>query len=360
MGTISACSGVGTGRAARPQLTIVTTMYRSVLYLREFHARVTAAAEQVVSAQDIELVYVNDGSPDDSLALAKDLHALDLRLVVLDLSRNFGHHRAILAGLERARGERVFLIDCDLEEPPEALVEFWNAMSDGQVDAVYGVAPERRRGPIDRALGDLYYFVYSHLSGLRITRNLLTVRLMSRRFVEGMLSFEEREFVLSGIWALTGFRQLPFSVVKTFKGASSYTLGHKIRIAVDSITSFSARPLVAIFYLGAIVAALAMAGAVGIAIDRMAFRTLQPGWSSLMVSIYLLGGLQLLCLGVIGVYIAKVFSEVKHRPRSIVREELRARVRSEEEHPDTQEFVPVRSGGGGWNSTTEAPVETIS
>lgn len=300
------------------QLSVVTTLYQSEPYVREFCARVAASAARI--ADEFEIILVNDGSPDDALAVALELRAADRRIRVVDLSRNFGHHPAILMGLRYARGEQVFLIDCDLEEAPELVAEF-DAIrrADPTADVVYGVQRSRRGGPLERLSGLAFYKLFNLLSDVKLPENLLTARLMSRRYVRALLRHPEVTLMLGGLWARTGFHQIAVPVEKLQKPTSSYSLRRRLALMVNAITSFSSAPLVIIFYLGA----LLMLGS-GAAIGWLAGRWLvlgetPVGWTSLMVSIWVFGGLAVFCQGVIGIYLAQVFKEAKRRPIAIVR-----------------------------------------
>ena len=188
------------------RLSIVTTLYRSARHLDEFHARVSAAAAGLTP--DYEIVFVNDGSPDDSLAVALKLLEHDDRVRIIDLARNFGHHKAMMTGLAEARGDLVFPIDSDLEEAPELLGEFSEAMQDGQADVVYGVQDARRGGFVERSSGWLFFKLFNLLSDQPIPENLVTVRLMTRRYVSALVSHRERKMMIAGLWALTGFNQI--------------------------------------------------------------------------------------------------------------------------------------------------------
>jgi putative glycosyltransferase len=300
-------------------LSVVTTLYRSAPYIREFRDRVAAAAESLGFA--LEIVMVNDGSPDDSLAIATALVAEDPRVVVIDLSRNFGHHKAMMTGLAHARGELVFLIDSDLEEEPEWLGRFHQALTERQVDVVYGVQETGRKGGLfERLSGRAYYGVYNWLSGTPIPQNLVTTRLMTRRYVEALVQHQERELMIAGLWVITGFAQVPLAVKKLSHSPSTYTLGRKLTMLVDSVTAFSNRPLIMIFYLGGLITALAIGAAIVLITRVLFFQALLPGWASLIVSVWLLGGITIFCLGVIGMYLSKIFIETKQRPYTIIRD----------------------------------------
>jgi putative glycosyltransferase len=300
------------------KLSIVATLYRSANYIEEFYQRVSVAARQLTD--DYEIVLVNDGSPDDSLARAVRLTETDRHVVVVDLSRNFGHHKAMMTGLAQARGEGVFLIDSDLEEEPEWLLSFSEQMESEKCDVVYGVQEKRKGGFFERWSGQCYYTIFQTLTGLDIPHNETTARLMKRRYVESLLLFEEREMEIGVLWFITGFDQRPQLVKKHSTSETTYTFGKKVALFVNSITSFSNAPLVGIFYIGASVFLLACIYAGYLVLVRIFDQAPIDGWTSVMVSIWLLGGLILSSIGVIGIYLAKVFSETKRRPNAIIRE----------------------------------------
>jgi putative glycosyltransferase len=300
-------------------LSIVTSMYRSAAYLEEFYARAADAASSVATSW--EMVLVNDGSPDESRQVALDLRRRDPRVRVLDLSRNFGHHRALMTGLTRARGRLVYLVDCDLEERPEWLRDFSEAMIRTGVDAVYGVQETRKGGWLERATGAFFFSVVNRLLDPPLPANVVTARLMTQRFVRALVSHREREVSLAGLCVMTGFDQLAITVVKGRRGDSSYTVRRRISVLVNAITSFSNRPLIFIFYLGIMVMLVSILAAGWLVMRSVTARIGVPGYASLMVSIWFLGGLTIFCLGIIGVYLAKVFSESKARPYAIIRSE---------------------------------------
>ena len=300
------------------RLSIVSTLYRSESYLKEFCTRITAAAKQITD--DYEIVLVNDGSPDHSLDLATSLFEKDARVCVIDLSRNFGHHKAMMTGLAHAEGDLVFLIDCDLEISPETLGDFYTKYTNLSVDVVYGVQELRHGRLLDRIGGRTFYLLHNALSDTKLPKNLTTARLMSHRYVKALVSHREREVLIGGLWAITGFEQAAIPVIKATKGISAYSLKHKVAVLVDSVTSFSTRPLIAMFYLGAILALAAFVYALILVIRWTFFARFQAGWPSLIMSIWLLGGLTIMCLGILGIYLGKVFSEVKQRPYTIIRQ----------------------------------------
>jgi putative glycosyltransferase len=274
------------------RLSVVARMYGSAETLREFHQQVRVAAGAI--AADLEIILVNDDSPDNSLNVARGLVAEDSCVRVIDLSRTFGNDKAVLTGLANATGDLIFTADCNLPASAKLLPEYHQQMLSTGMDSVHGA---------DASAG---------------------IRLMSRAFLENLLRHRDREVYLAGLYELIGYRQLSVEL-KVPAGPrdnlSKWMADYWARAA------FSPRPLVLLFYLGTVVLACAIIAALYLFVDRMFFRTLLPGWPSLIVSIWLLGGLILFCLGVVALYLSKIFLEVKDRPDTIVREVLRPGVR---------------------------------
>jgi len=300
-------------------LSVVASLYRSASYLDDFCRRAASAA-RALAGEDFEIVLVNDGSPDCSLDVALQLAAADPHLVVVDLSRNFGHHKAMMTGLAHACGELVFLIDSDLEEEPEWLVPFARQMERERCDVVYGVQEERKGGLFERWSGRWFYRAFRALTGIALPENVVTARLMTRRYVEALLRHEEREVFIAGLWHATGFEQRALAVRKHSSSATTYTLRRKMSLLVNSVTSFSNAPLVGIFYTGLTIFLLAAAWTFYLMVNKLFFSKPLSGWTSVMVSIWLLGGLVILFIGVVGIYLSKIFSETKRRPYTIVRQ----------------------------------------
>jgi putative glycosyltransferase len=300
------------------KLSIVTTLYQSAAYIDEFHRRASAAARQLVGDQ-YEIILVNDGSPDDSLDIVVQLTENDSHVVVVDLSRNFGHHKAMMAGLEQAAGELVFLVDSDLEEEPEWLLNFFDQMAAEQCDVVYGVQDKRKGGWFERLSGSVYYTIFNWLADIEHPRNIVTARLMTRRYVDALIGYKEREIVISCLWVITGFKQSAQIVTKRTVSPTTYSFFRKIDHSVNSITSFSTKPLVLIFFIGVCIFFSSLVYTVNLVITRLLLSEVADGWTSVMVSIWMLGGMIISFVGVVGIYLSKVFSETKQRPYVIVR-----------------------------------------
>lgn len=300
------------------KLSIVATLYRSAPYIKEFHERATIAAQHMAGG-DYEIVLVNDGSPDDSLDIAVKLADGDDRVVVVDLSRNFGHHKAMMTGLAHARGEFVFLIDSDLEEEPEWLSSFHKQMKEDNADVVYGIQERRKGNWFERWSGQWFYILLNLLTGFAPPQNVVTARVMTRRYVDALLQHQEREVFMAGLWHITGFAQSAHKVKKHSTSESTYTFRRKMSILVNSVTSFSNAPLISIFYVGSAISIFSATYIAYIVLQRLFWAVPVGGWTSVMASIWLLGGLIISFIGVVGIYLAKIFSETKQRPYTIVR-----------------------------------------
>jgi putative glycosyltransferase len=301
------------------KLSVVTSLYRSERFVREFHQRMNQAC--LALTDDYEIIMVNDGSPDGSLEIALDLQRSDSHLRVLDLSRNFGHHQAVSAGLSLARGERIFVIDVDLEEHPEWLARFWQEIDRADLDVVYGVSESRAGGLASDLGGRFFYWLFNLIYDTPIPKNACTVRLMTREYLEALLQLRDQALFLAGNYCWAGFRQKPITVVKERRqGRTSYGLIRRFSLFVTAITSFSAYPLKLIFFIGLIIALCGGVGGMVLIIRKLIFpESVLMGYSSIVVSIWFIGGIIIAFIGVLGVYLSVAFVEVKDRPRFLVR-----------------------------------------
>ncbi len=307
------------------KLSIVTTLYQSQSCLEAFYRRISEAAQAIT--RDYELIYVNDGSPDDVLALALAQQRRDDRIVIVDLSRNFGHHAAGLAGLAQARGQFVFLIDCDLEEKPEWLNElFWPVWQNStDLDLLYGVQTRRKGNGFERCSGACFYRLFNALSAIQIPQNMLTVRLMSRRFVDALLLYQEKSLFLGGVMAHAGFRQQALPVQKSSRGSSSYTFGKRLALFVTAITAFSARPLFAIGLTGLSMLAVSLLFTIVWSLQTLFWEITISDRDILLLAMSFLASIIVSCTGLLGLYLAKIHDEVKQRPGVIIKKIYRAK-----------------------------------
>lgn len=306
--------------SSAPTLSIVSTMYRSRGFLERFLAECTHAA-QAAACVSYEIVLVNDGSPDDSLAYALTRLADLPQLVVVDLSRNFGHHQAAHAGLRHARGDLVFLIDCDLEVRPAVLAEFLECHHASGADLVFGYQKERKGGWFERLSGGLFWRGINALSDIPIPENMLTERLMTRRFVDALLSLGDHNLFLGGMMSWTGFAQVGMPVAKTQReGRSSYTLLKRLQLTVTAVSSFSSRPLTLLFNIGVIITLLSFAYVAYLLFRKLVFGDALLGFTSMMGLVAMSLGITTTALGLVGIYLGRVFNQVQNRPTFIVRD----------------------------------------
>jgi putative glycosyltransferase len=300
------------------KLSIVTTLYKSSPYIDEFYRRVSQEAQKITDSY--EIVFVDDGSPDDSLEKVVILHEKDTNVKVIELSRNFGHHKAIMTGLSHAKGEFVFLIDCDLEEEPELLERFWNELDkEKDIDVVYGVQENRKGGLFEKFSGEMFYKIFNFFSGTKIPKNFLTIRLMKQSYVSNLISFKEKALVFSILTVLTGFNIKEIIVKKLDHSPTTYSTLAKIKLLFSTITKASARPLWLAFNFGLSITFFSVVYILYLTYRKVVYNIGIDGWTSVMVSISFFGGMIILFLGIIGIYLAEIFEEVKNRPLTIVK-----------------------------------------
>jgi putative glycosyltransferase len=301
---------------AEMEISVVATLYNSAPYINEFVERSRAALTRIT--EDFEIVLVDDGSPDDSLSIALSLMPGAPFLKVVELSRNFGHHKAMMTGLEHAAGNLIFLIDVDLEEPPELLGDFLATLKSGEWDVVFGFQKQRKGALLERVGGDLAWRFLNLFLPVKIPHSHSTVRLMTRDYVNTLLLHKEHMTAIGGLWVITGFRQKGVEFEKRSRGKTSYGLGHRLVALLDSITSFSELPLFIIFYTGCIVILGSIVMAAWLIFRRL-HGYLLAGWASTIVLLTFFGGLTVFSIGVVGLYVSRIFIETKGRPYTVIR-----------------------------------------
>lgn len=299
-------------------LSVVAPVYDEEELIEEFVARTIAA----VADYEFELVLVNDGSSDGTAGLLDRAAAADPRVRVIHLSRNFGHQAALTAGLEHAAGDAVAMIDADLQDPPELIPDMIAQWSQG-ADVVYAVR-EQREGEtaFKLATASWFYKLFDKLAQVDLEPNSGDFRLLDRRALDALLAMTERSRFLRGMTVWVGFNQTAVSYQRDARhaGETKYTLRKMLRFSLDAITSFSHLPLQLATYAGMLFAGLAFI-AIPVVIVLRIFDSYLPGFGSITIAILLLGGIQLMAIGVIGEYVGRIYDEVKHRPLYIVREE---------------------------------------
>jgi polyisoprenyl-phosphate glycosyltransferase len=305
-----------TDPVARQVVAYVLPVHNEAEGILAFHDALVAATDKRPDL-DFEFVYVDDGSRDESLDLLLDLRTADDRVSVLSLSRNVGHQIAVTAGLDAVeRCDAVVVIDTDLQDPPEVslqLVEAWEAGA----DVVYAQRRTRRDSAFKRSTAYAFYWSLARLASIEIPRNVGDFRLMDRRVLAEVNRYREHDRFLRGIVAHVGFRQdaICYDRDPRYAGRSSYPLARMLKLAADGIVGFSTFPLRLISRVGWAISALSVLGALWVLYVRLLQPSRAvPGWAFISVAMFLLGGLQLLMIGVLGSYLSRVYVEVQDRP----------------------------------------------
>ncbi len=273
---------------------------------------------------EFELIFVDDGSRDATLKLLRDAAGKDSRVKLVSFARNFGHQIAVTAGIESARGDAIVLIDADLQDPPETIVEMIAKWRDGY-DVVYGTRTSREgEGALKLMTARVFYRLLNGLSEVPIPLDTGDFRLMGRNVVDVLRSMPERDRFVRGMVSWVGFNQtaLPYRRARRFAGESKYPLRKMIQFASDGILSFSAKPLRLATTVGLMAAVFALIGILYVLALRLFTSIWVEGWTAIMIALLFLGGVQLVCLGILGEYVGRTYREVKRRPLYVVRERI--------------------------------------
>lgn len=304
-----------------PALSIVVPCYNEEGCLATLYERLSGAA-RASAGDDYELVLVNDGSLDGSWSLMRQIAAGDPHVVAINLSRNHGHQLALTAGLDLCRGEKILIIDADLQDPPELLAAMLQKMSECQADVVYGVRKSRRGDTaFKKATAHGFYRILSRATDVKIPLDTGDFRLMSRRALDAFLSMPEQARFIRGMVAWIGFKQVPFAYDRDerFAGETKYPLKKMIRFALDALTGFSSAPLKLASHAGLALSVGSVLLIAYIAYAWLVGRNI-PGWTSLMLVVVILGAVQMFVLALMGEYIGRLYNEVKKRPLYIVQQ----------------------------------------
>jgi glycosyltransferase involved in cell wall biosynthesis len=309
--------------SARPVLSVVVPLFNESANVGPLLERIGGVVERLRADFDYEIVLVNDGSSDDTAAAARREMAQRPHVVLVNLSRNFGHQLAATAGLELAVGDAVVLMDGDLQDPPELIEAFLRKWREGY-DVVYAVRRTRSgESPFKLLTARVFYRIIKRLTKIAIPIDAGDFRLMSRRVVDALRRSPERNRFLRGMVSWVGFNQTAVEYDRDvrYSGGTKYPLTKMIRFAMDGITSFSDIPLRFASYLGFIVSAIAFVYAlivIGFKLFSLNPPAYTPGWASTIVAVLFLGGVQLMSLGILGEYLGRVYDEVKGRPLYLI------------------------------------------
>jgi len=307
---------------ARPMLSVVVPCVNEEDVLRETNSRLRAVLEGI--SPNFEIVYVDDGSTDSTPDVLREMQMRDERIRVVRFSRNFGHQVAITAGLEHARGDAVVIIDADLQDPPEVIREFVQKWLDGN-DVAYGVRAERDgETAFKRETAKLFYRLINRLSDTAIPLDTGDFRLMDRAVVDALLAMPERDRFVRGMVSWLGFSQVavPYRRAARLAGHTKFSFFKMLRFAMDGIFSFSTVPLRLATWIGFAASGIALVEIVVALFDRIFTNGLVRGWTSTVIAIWFVGGVQLICMGIIGEYVGRIYGESKRRPLYVVRERM--------------------------------------
>ncbi|HEY6281045.1 MAG TPA: glycosyltransferase family 2 protein [Burkholderiales bacterium] len=305
-------------------LSIVVPAYNEQEVLRVFHERLSVVLAQL--AEPVEVIYVNDGSSDDTLEVLLSLKENDARVAIIDLSRNFGKEIALTAGLDYASGDAVIVIDADLQDPPELIPEFLQQWREGY-DVVYAQRTEREgESALKKATAYVFYRVMQRASRVKIPEDAGDFRLLSRRAVDSLKQLREQHRFMKGLFAWIGYPQkaVTFQREARAAGQTKWNYWRLWNFALEGITSFTTAPLKFATYIGLLTALASFIYAAYIIYKTLAYGDPVRGYPSLMVAVLFLGGVQLFTIGIIGEYLGRMFNETKHRPLYIVKDYLPA------------------------------------
>lgn len=304
-----------------PTLSVVIPIFNEEETLPALFQRLSAALDAI--GEEYEVVFVNDGSRDASERMLREFHARDPRFKSIHFSRNFGHQTAITCGLDHARGRAVVAMDGDLQDPPEVLPDLLARWRDGY-DVVYAVRQKRKEGLLKRSAYKAFYWILRRVSYLDIPLDSGDFSLIDRKVVDILKTMPERNRFVRGLRTWAGFRQVGYEYAREarFAGESKYSLGKLMKLAFDGLVSYSYVPLRLVSNMGMLVSFTALAYMAWLLLGRLFGGTPIEGWTSTVVIMLFLGGVQLLSLGVIGEYVGRIFEEVKHRPHYVVRERI--------------------------------------
>lgn len=312
-----------------PVLAVVVPCYNETAALPVSIPVLTGVLERLVASGMIDrcsyILCVDDGSKDGTWALLEQMHAADGRVRALGLAHNRGHQYALLAGLHYAKGrcDAAISIDADLQDDPEAMVSMVRAYLDGN-EIVYGVRASRATDTVFKRTTARAFYTFQRMMGLETVYDHADYRLMSNRALELLGDYGESNMFLRGIVPQIGLSTATVSYDRNPRvaGVSKYPLSKMLALSIDGITSFSARPMRWIFFLGLGIFILTLLVTIYVLVSYFFSRHMSPGWASIMLSVWFLGSLILMAIGIVGEYIGKIFVEVKHRPRYAVSRKL--------------------------------------
>lgn len=306
------------------KLAIVVPCYNEQEVLEETTLRMSALIDGMLADGRVAegyVYYVDDGSKDATWRLIEELQASNKHVRGLKLAHNSGHQNAVWAGLEYVadKCDAAVSIDADLQDDVNAIIEMVDKFNNEECEVVYGVRKERKTDTVFKRTTALAFYKLMIGMGVDVVYNHADFRLMSRRVIESLMQYPERNLFLRGMVPMIGFKSdyVYYDRAERFAGESKYPLSKMLNFAIDGITSFSVKPLRLITMIGLVMMVLALGAGIYTLVSYFSGRAIQ-GWTSMLLSVWFLGGIQLLCVGVLGEYIGKIYKEVKRRPRYFV------------------------------------------
>lgn len=303
--------------AALPKVSIVIPIFNEEEILQDLFKRCIAATESWCN--DFEIVSVNDGSTDNTLSILNSFHQKDSRWKVVSLSRNFGHQAAFLAGLSCATGEYIAMIDGDLQDPPELLQNFYAKIQEGY-DVVYGVRRKRKEGVVKKMSYSLYYTILDNFADIKIPLDSGDFSMMRRVVLDEILKMTEQSLFLRGLRSWVGYRQFGYEYERDARigGDPKYTIKKLFQLAYNGLFSFSQFPVKLLTTTGLAIITIAIGYSVYALVSKFLYPDIPQGFTTLAISIFMLSGVQLLSLGIIGEYVVRIFDEARKRPLYII------------------------------------------
>ncbi len=310
------------------EFSIVIPIYNEEENIPELYRRLTAVMDKLCADEGLpqetyEIVMVDDGSTDNSWQMIKKLHEKDSRVKGISFSRNFGHHAAVLAGIDYVSGKYTILMDGDLQDPPEEIPKFLEKAREGY-EVVQGVTSKRHNNPVQNLISNIFHKVFVKVSTVDPRTRLGLYRCLSKSVIDAIKQMPERAIFLGGIVSWVGFNVTYIHIKRAerFAGRSKYNLFKRFTLAMNAITSFSEKPLILIFQLGMVVFVFSIFMFAYAVFKKIVYNVAILGWTSIFAAIFFSTGLITLSLSVLGLYISKLFLEVKQRPRYLIKEKF--------------------------------------
>ncbi|MCU7835955.1 MAG: glycosyltransferase family 2 protein [gamma proteobacterium symbiont of Taylorina sp.] len=304
---------------SKTHISVVTPVYGCYECLEQLYQRLNKSLSAIT--EDFEIIMVNDGSPDNSWKIIQQLAKQDNRVKGINLSRNFGQHYAIAAGLDYAWGDWVIVMDCDLQDQPEEIIKLYNKAQEGY-EQVVGVRENRKDNFVTKLTSRLFYIVFNYLSDQTLDERIANFGIYSKSVIEQVKKYKEKDRSFGLLVTLVGFRRAEINIEHSLRvnGASSYDFRKRFNLAISHILSHSNKPLLLVVKAGFLCSLFSSVYALSLILRYIFWSQAVEGWTSVIVSLFFLSGMIISVIGMVGIYIGKIYSEVKERPLYIIHE----------------------------------------